>query len=151
MPLPIQNAQAQSILAKLVAGGGSPGGAPGAGGPPSSGGAPSGGPPPSPTGVALQGATQQLDGANPQGIMSMVQAMSDALAQLYLMSAMRMPSISDDVAQMRKYAGKIIEKAQKAQQVLGGVTPIMNSAGVGPQQNPMAGASSPDIGALLGQ
>ena len=147
MPLPIQNAQAQSIL-QMLAGGGAPGGASPGGAP---GGAPAGGPPPSPTGMALQGATQQLDGANPQGIMTMVQSMSDALAQLYLMSAMRMPSISDDVAQMRKYAGKIIEKAQKAQQVLGGVTPIMNSAGVGPQQNPMAGAGSPDISSLLSQ
>jgi hypothetical protein len=98
--------------------------------------------------MALGSAAQQLDGANPQGIAMFMRQLSDTLAQLYLLGAVRMPNICEDVASMRKYAERIITTANRASQALGNVTPIMNSAGIGPLPN-TGQSPAPDIAALL--
>lgn len=154
--LPVQAAEANRVLA-MLAGGGAPGGpapgVPGAppGGPGGPGILPAGGAPaptPTPAAMALGSAAQQLDGANPQGIATFMRQLSDTLAQLYLLGAVRMPNICEDVASMRKYAERIITTANRASQALGNVTPIMNSAGIGPLPN-TGQSPAPDIAALM--
>lgn len=135
---PVQAAEAQGILQMLAGAGGPGAGAPGAAGAP-------GMPQASPQGMALQGATQQLDGANPQGLVTMLQQINDTLAQAYLMAAMRVPDMAEDISKARGALQRAIKKAQQASQVMQAVRPIANSAAVGPQP----GGAQPDIGALL--
>jgi TPR repeat protein len=134
MPPPVQTAEAQNILQMLAGAGG-----------PTQGAVPAG--TPSPQAQALQGATQQLDGANPQGMVAMLRQVNDALAQAYLMAAMRIPDMATDISKARTSLERAIKTGQTAAQVVQSVRPIMNSAGVGP----MAGSTGagPDIGALL--
>lgn len=115
----------------------------GAGGP-TAGGAP-GANTPSPQASALQQATQQLDGANPQGFSQFLRQVNDSLAQAYLMAAMRIPDMAEDISKARANIERAIKKAQDAAKVVQSVQPIMNSAAVGP----MGGAAQPDIAALL--
>lgn len=140
---PVQNAEAQSILQMLAGGGGA---APPAG----DASAATGAPPPSPQAQQLSQATQQLDGANPQGMVSSLRQINDALAQVYLMAAMRIPNMAEDVSKARANLERAIDKATKAAQVVQSVQPIMNSAGVGPMAGATPGAGSPNIAALLG-
>lgn len=100
----------------------------------------------SPQAAALQGATQQLDGANPQGMVTMLQQINDTLAQAYLMAAMRVPDMAEDISKARSSLQRAIKKAQQAAQTLQAVKPIMNSAAIGPLPG---GGAQPDIGALL--
>lgn len=137
MPPPVQAAEAQGILQMLA----------GAGGPAAGMGAPPPGPAISPQATALQGATQQLDGANPQGMTSMLLSINDTLAQAYLMAAMRVPDMAEDISKARSSLARAIKKAQEASKVLQTVRPIANSAAVGPQP----GGAGPDISALLAQ
>ena len=135
---PVQNAEAQGIL-QLLAGAG----------PAQPGGAaiqPGGGPPP-PQAAALSAATQQLDGANPQGIVTLLRQVNDALAQVYLQAALRIPDMAEDISKARAAIERAIKKGNTAAQVVQQVQPIINSAGIGPMSG-TAGAG-PDIGALL--
>lgn len=133
MPPPVQAAEANGILQMLA----------GAGGPTAGGGAPGG--TPSPQAQALQSATQQLDGANPQGFAQFLRQVNDSLAQAYLMAAMRIPDMAEDISKARGNLEKAIKKAQEAAKVVQSVQPIMNSAAVGPMGN----TAQPDIAALL--
>jgi len=135
MASPVQAANAQNILQMLAGAGG-----------PTSGAAPAG--TPSPQAQALAAATQQLDGANPQGMVTMLRQINDALAQGYLMAAMRIPDMAEDISKARASIERAIKKAQTAAQVVQQVQPIMNSAGIGPIPSASAGGG-PDIGALL--
>jgi len=138
MPPPVQTAEANSIL-QMLAGAGQP--TPGA--------APGG--TPSPQAQALQGATQQLDGANPQGIATMLRQVNDALASAYLQAAMRIPDMAEDISKARAALERAIKKAQQAGQLLQQVQPIVNSAGVGPMSGPTPSAGGgPDISSLIG-
>jgi hypothetical protein len=136
MPGPVQAAEAQGIL-QMLAGAGGPAAGMGA--------AP--GPAISPQAQALQSATQQLDGANPQGMVTMLQQVNDALAQAYLLAAMRVPDMAEDISKARTSLSRAIKTAQKAAQLLQTVRPIANSAAVGPQATP----PQPDIAALMAQ
>jgi hypothetical protein len=136
MPPPVQAAEAQGIL-QMLAGAGGP--AAGMGAVP--------GPAVPPQATALQAATQQLDGANPQGMTTMLQSINDALAQAYLMAAMRVPDMAEDISKARSSLSRAIKTAQKASQLLQTVRPIANSAAVGPQPGP----AGPDISSLLAQ
>lgn len=137
----------------LASGGGAPGGGPPAPGIPgagSPGGLPAGAAP-SPEQLALQGATSQLDGANPQGLADMLTQVNDVLAKAYLTFAMRIPDGASDIAKARQSLEAAKKKAVAATQVLQSVRPIVNSAGVGPMPGATApGAGQPDISALLG-
>lgn len=137
MPPPVQAAEAQGILQMLAGAAGGP--AAGMGAPP--------GPVVPPQAAALQQATQQLDGANPQGMVTMLQSISDTLAQAYLMAAMRVPDMAEDISKARSSLSRAIKTAQKASQLLQTVRPIANSAAVGPQPSP----AQPDISSLLAQ
>ena len=64
--------------------------------------------------AALQGATQQLDGAEPQGMTSMLLSINDTLAQAYLMAAMRVPDMAEDISKARSSLARAIKKAQEA-------------------------------------
>src|ERR1700722_5626022 len=139
---PVQNAQAQKVLQMPAGGGAPPGGAPGAGGTPRA-------PPPSPAAMQLGQATQQLDGANPEGMVATLRSINDALAQVYLMAAMRIPDMAEDVSKGRASLEKAILKAQKASQAVSAVRPIMNSAGVGPQAGATPSAGAPDLMGLI--
>lgn len=134
----------------MLAGGGAPGpgAGPGLGAPPGS--APPAGKTPSPQAAALGAATQQLDGANPQGMVTMLRQVNDALAQAYLMAAMRIPDMAEDISKARGALERAIKKANLASQVVQQVQPIVNSAGVGPMAGATPGAGGPDISALLG-
>jgi hypothetical protein len=98
--------------------------------------------------MALGGAVDQLDGANPQGIADMLTSMNSDLAKAYLTTAMRLPNAAPPIAKARENISKAIQEIQKASQVLGQVRPIANTAGVGPGLP--AGGQQPDIAALLG-
>lgn len=134
MPDPIQAAQAAKMVDLLAQ--------------PGAGGAPSGGAP-SPTGAALQSASQQLDGANPNGLLNVAQQMNSDLAQMYLMCSQRLPDGCKDLASARDAIGRFIKVAQKAAQTQAAVAPIVNNAGVGPIPQAQPGGA-PDISALLG-
>ena len=138
---PVQSAEAQGIL-QMLAGGGAPPAGPDA--------PAAGSPPPSPQAQQLALATQQLDGANPQGMVSALRQINDALAQVYLMAAMRIPDMAEDVSKARANLERAIKKANMASQVVQSVQPIMNSAGVGPTAGNTPGAGAPNIAALLG-
>jgi hypothetical protein len=70
---------------------------------------------------------------------------NDALAQVYLTAAMRIPDMAEDVSRARAALERAIRKAQQAAQVVQQVNPIANSAGIGPQST----GAAPDIGAML--
>lgn len=106
-------------------------------------------PPASPTTQALQSASAQLDGANPNGVLQVLTQMNQDLAQLYLMTAMRMPDATKDIGNAREAIGRAIKTAQKAAQAQTAVAPIVNNAGIGPVMSPPQG--QPDLSALLPQ
>jgi hypothetical protein len=137
MPPPVQAAEAQGIL-QMLAGAGGPAAGMGAGP----------GQAPSPQAPALQAATQQLDGANPQGMSTMLQQINDTLAQAYLMAAMRVPDMAEDISKARSSLQRAIKKAEEAAKILQTVKPIANTAAIGPQAG---GPAQPDISALLAQ
>lgn len=142
MASPVQLAQ-NDKLAQLLAG-------PAAGDPPSPGAAPgSAAAPPSPTTQALQSASQQLDGANPQGLLQVLQQMNGDLAQVYLMMSQRIPDGTKDISNAREAIGRVIKIVQKAAQTQVAVAPIVNQAGIGPQMSAPTNGQ-PDISALLG-
>jgi hypothetical protein len=139
MPSPVQAAQNDKLVSLLAGpGGGAPGGGAPAGG----------GAPPSATTQALQSASQQLDGANPQGLLQVAQQMAGDLAQVYLMCSQRMPDGCKDIASARDALGRFIKTAQKAAQTQIAAAPIVNQAGIGPSMTAQQG--QPDISSLLG-
>lgn len=77
----------------------------------------------------------------------MMQQINDTLAQAYLMAAMRVPDMAEDISKARGALQRAIKKAQQASQVMQAVRPIVNSAAVGPL--PGGGGAQPDISALL--
>lgn len=146
MPMPVQSAQADQLV-KLLAG--APGGAPAQGGP--GGGVPAGAgalPAASPTAQALQSASQQLDGANPQGMIQVLQQMNSDLAQVYLTAAMRAPDATKDIDTARQALQRALKVFQKLASTQSAIAPIVNNAGLGNPQTAMGG--TPDISALLG-
>lgn len=139
MANPVQAAQNDKLVGLLAGGAGPGAGAPAAGGGPT--------PPASPTGQALQSASQQLDGANPQGLLQVAQQMSSDMAQMYLMCAARLPDGCKDLASARDALARFIKTAQKAAQTQIAAAPIVNNAGIGPTMTAQQG--QPDISALL--
>jgi len=106
-------------------------------------------PAPTPTTAALQSASQQLDGANPQGATQVLRQMSQDLAQLYLMASQRMPEATKDLDSARQALQRAITIFTKAAATQQAVAPIVNNAGIGPVQ-PTPQQGMPDLSALLG-
>lgn len=142
MALPVQNAQADQMVQLLAGSGGAAPGRPGTG-------PGAGGPPPTGTAKALADASSMLDGANPQGAISVLSQMGKDLAQLYLSSAMTMPDATKDIDTARQALQRAIKTYQKAAATQAAVQPIVNQAGIGPI-TPAPAAPGPDISALLG-
>ena len=80
----------------------------------------------------------------------MLQQINDTLAQAYLMAAMRVPDMAEDISKARSSLQRAIKKADEAAKILQTVKPIANTAAVGPQPGGPQGGG-PDIAALLSQ
>lgn len=100
--------------------------------------------------MMLSQATEQLDGANPQGMADGIRQINATLARFYLQAAMRVPAAADPISKARTALDKALKELQTAQQAVQAVQPILNSAGVGPMAGATPGAGAPDVAAMLG-
>lgn len=98
--------------------------------------------------MALKSASDQLDGANPQGTIQVLSQMTTDLAQLYLMSAQRAPDATKDIDTARQALSRAQKVFQKMAATQVAVAPIVNNAGIGPSMTAQQG--TPDISAMLG-
>jgi len=126
----------RQIIQKLSGGGGAPGmppGQPPQGGPPGMGG------PPDQSSQAGQQIGQQLSelqGADPQSMLKMLQQIKSVMVALYPRSAFTIPGVARNIAQAQKYIDNAIKEAEQAAATANTVQqPIANNAGQ-PQQGP---------------
>jgi hypothetical protein len=128
---PIAAILARQLAGKLAGGGqqqGVPGGAMGA---------PQGAPPDQ-AGMQIQSQLAELQGADPNSLMKIMQQIKSQLVAIYPRAAFTIPEVSRNVAQAQKYLDTAIKECEKAvatqQTVEQG--PIVNNAGQPPMGQP---------------
>lgn len=128
---------ARQLIAKL-AGGGAPQGGP-QGLPPGGGGLAQGNPEqPDQAGQQIGAQLAELQGADPNSIMKMLQQIKSQLVAIYPRTAFTIPEVASNVANCQKYLDKAIKSCEQAAATANTVQqPIANQAGQpqrGPQQ-----------------
>jgi len=92
-----------------------------------------------PAGMAGEQVSRQLaelQGADPQIILKILQQIKSQIVAIYARTAFSMPSVSRNVAQMQKFTDKAIEESEKAAATAQTVNPIANNASI---PNPQGG------------
>jgi hypothetical protein len=134
---PLAGMMARQLIQKLAGGGGAPGGAmPPGGGMPQPGGP--GGPgaqgaPPDQAGMQIQTQLAELQGADPNSMLKLLQQIKSQLVAIYPRAAFTIPEVSRNVAQAQKYLDTAIKECEKAAATASTVQPIANNAGQPPR------------------
>lgn len=140
-PSPIAGMLARQLIQRLAGGAGGPGGPP-------PGMAPGGPQPVSPdtgnqAGQQVASQLAELQGADPQSTLKMLQQVKSVLVALYPRTAFSLPGVARNLAQSQKYIDNAIKEAEQGAATMNTVqSPIANNAGQ-PQQGP-----SPDQGGM---
>ena len=102
-------------------------------------GAPQGGPqgdPSSQAGQQISSQLSELQNADPQSMLKMLQQIKSVMVALYPRSAFTIPGVARNIAQAQKYIDNAIKEAEQAAATANTVQqPIANNAGQ-PQQGP---------------
>lgn len=123
---------ARQMVQKL-AGSGAPGGQSGMPGQPP----PSGDAPPDQAGQQIQTQLAELQGADPNSIMKLLQQIKSQLVAIYPRAAFTIPGVSRNVAQAQKYLDSAIKECEQAAATASTVqSPIANQAGQPPRGAP---------------
>lgn len=124
---------ARQLLSRL-AGGGAPG-PQGPPQPPGPGGAASmNANPPSAAGQQISQQLAELQGADPQSTLKLLQQVKSILVALYPRTAFTIPGVARNVAQSQKYIDNAIKEAEQAAATASTVqSPIANNTGITPQ------------------
>jgi hypothetical protein len=122
---PIAGIMARQLLSKLAPQGQPPGGGqPGQGQPPGG----------DEAGQQIQTQLAELQGADPNSMMKILNQIKSQLVAIYPRAAFAMPDVATPVAQAQKYCDAAIKACQKAAEVASTVAaPIANGAGQPPQ------------------
>ena len=90
--------------------------------------------PPSQAGQQISQQLAELQGADPQSILKILQQNKSMLVALYPRSAFTVPGVARNIAQAQKYIDNAIKEAEQAAATASTVQPpIANSTGITPQ------------------
>lgn len=129
---PVTSLLARGLVSRLAQGGAQPqGGMPGA--------QPS---PPDNAGQQISAQLSELQGADPQSTLRMLQQMKSQIVVMYARTAFPMPEVSRNLAQMQKYVDNAIKAAEQG---AGAMNAIANNAGQPQQQRPEDNQGLPEL------